>query len=73
METNRENKSSNNVEIVEIVEIVDKVQAYIKSMTPKDYLAYTIAKEHLGTSFTVEKSVGYYRWLKAQECPFPGK
>ena len=40
------------------------VENYIKSMEPKDYLAYTIAKEHLGSSFTVEKSVGYLRWLK---------
>jgi hypothetical protein len=43
------------------------VEAYIKSMSPKDYLAYQIAKEHLGTSFTVEKSVGYLRWLKNKE------
>jgi hypothetical protein len=60
METNRDNQLSKEIN----VEILDKVQEYIKSMTPKDYLAYTIAKEHLGTSFTVEKSVGYYRWLK---------
>ena len=39
-------------------------EMYINSMSPKDHLAYTIAKEHLGTSFTVEKSVGYLRWLK---------
>jgi len=41
-------------------------EMYIKSMSPKDHLAYTIAKEHLGTSFTVEKSVGYLRWLSKQ-------
>jgi hypothetical protein len=35
-------------------------------MSNKDHLAYTIAKEHLGTSFTVEKSVGYLRWLSKQ-------
>ena len=40
------------------------IEMYINSMSPKDHLAYTIAKEHLGTSFTVEKSVGYLRWLK---------
>jgi hypothetical protein len=44
-------------------EVSKLVEEYIKSMNQKDYLAYTIAKEHLGTSFTVEKSVGYFRWL----------
>jgi hypothetical protein len=42
------------------------IEMYINSMSNKDYLAYTIAKEHLGTSFTVEKSVGYLRWLSKQ-------
>jgi len=48
----------------------DPVEEYLKSMEPKNYLAYTIAKEHLGTSFTVEKSVGYLRWL-SQRKPDP--
>jgi len=42
------------------------IEMYINSMSNKDHLAYTIAKEHLGTSFTVEKSVGYLRWLSKQ-------
>ena len=41
-----------------------EVDTYIKSMSQKDYLAYTIAKEHLGSSFTVEKSVGFLKWKK---------
>ena len=35
---------------------------YIQSLTPKEYKAYLIAKEHLGSSFTLEKSVGYLQW-----------
>ena len=37
-------------------------ETYIKSLNPKEYKAYLIAKNHLGTSFTLEKSVGYLRW-----------
>ena len=44
-----------------------EVQGYLKSMSEKDRIAYNIAKEHLGSSFTVEKSVGFLRWKKTQE------
>jgi len=37
-------------------------EKYIKSLTAKEYKAYLIATEQLGTSFTLEKSVGYLRW-----------
>ena len=37
-------------------------EQYLKSLTPKEYKAYLIAKEHLGSSFTLEKSVGYLQW-----------
>jgi len=35
---------------------------YIQSLTPKEYKAYLIAKQHLGSSFTLEKSIGYLQW-----------
>ena len=41
-----------------------EVQGYLESMSEKDRIAYNIAKEHLGSSFTVEKSVGFLRWKK---------
>ena len=44
-----------------------EVQGYLESMSEKDRIAYNIAKEHLGSSFTVEKSVGFLRWKKTQE------
>ena len=37
-------------------------EKYISSLSPKEYKAYLIAKEHLGSSFTLEKSVGYLKW-----------
>jgi hypothetical protein len=41
------------------------VQLYIESMSKKELLAYSIAKSHLGTSFEIEKSVGYLKWKKS--------
>ena len=32
---------------------------YIKSLCPKEYNAYLIAKSHLGMSFTLSKSAGF--------------
>jgi len=43
------------------------VDGYLRSMSEKERLAYHIAKEHLGSSFTVEKCVGFLRWKKTQE------
>ena len=45
----------------------ENYELYIKSLSEKQYKAYLIAKEHLGSSFTLEKSVGYFQWLKNQE------
>jgi hypothetical protein len=44
----------------------EHVQAYLASLSPKETKAYHIAKSHLGTSFDLEKSVGYLAFLKAQ-------
>jgi len=35
------------------------IQKYLNSLSPKEYKAYIIAKSHLGTSFDMEKSIGY--------------
>jgi hypothetical protein len=37
---------------------------YVKSMSEKELKAYHIAKEHLGDSFQLEKSIGFLDWLK---------
>jgi len=39
---------------------------YVESLPEKLRQAYLIAKEHLGTSFTLEKSIGYLKWLETQ-------
>ena len=39
-------------------------EQYIKSLSEKELQAYTIAKSHLGTSFSLEKSLGFIKWLE---------
>ena len=41
-------------------------QQYLETLSEKEKKAYEIAKEHLGMSFQLEKSVGYLRWLKSK-------
>tara|TARA_Y100000992_G_C20989960_1_gene361449 strand:- start:124 stop:282 length:159 start_codon:yes stop_codon:yes gene_type:complete len=40
------------------------VKKYVKSLTDMEKIALTIAKEDLGSSFNIEKSIGYLSWLK---------
>ena len=42
-------------------------EVYIKTLTEKEYKSYQIAKSHLGTSFQIEKSVGFLQWKKENE------
>jgi hypothetical protein len=44
---------------------------YVKSMSEKEVKAYHIAKEHLGDSFQLEKSIGFLDWLKNQKQQVP--
>ena len=37
---------------------------YLHSLTPKQYKAYLIAKDHLHDSFDLEKSNGFLTWVK---------
>lgn len=43
--------------------ITDNLNSYLKSLSPKEFKAYLIAKEHLGTSYDIEKSIGFIKWL----------
>ena len=42
-------------------EIIDR---YLKSLTDIEKIAMEIAKEDLGTSFNIEKSIGFLNWKK---------
>lgn len=41
-----------------------KIQKYIKQLSFMEKKALEIAKEDLGSSFNIEKSIGYLSWLK---------
>jgi hypothetical protein len=47
------------------------ILAYIASLPDKQRVAYEIAQQHLGTSFTIEKTVGFLRWKRQQSDPIP--
>mgnify|MGYP006128952671 FL=1 len=40
------------------------VSSYVKSLNDIEKKALEIAKEDLGSSFDLEKSIGYLSWLK---------
>jgi hypothetical protein len=42
-------------------------ELYVESLNEKEFKAYNIAKSHLGSSFSLEKSVGFLKWKKKQE------
>ena len=39
-------------------------QQYIDSLSKKEKKAYDIAVQHLGSSFTLEKSIGFLEWIQ---------
>ena len=49
---------------IESSQIDSLKQQYIESLSKKEKKAYDIAFQHLGSSFTLEKSVGFLEWLK---------
>ena len=40
------------------------LEKYLLSLNEKELKAYHIAREHLGMSFSLEKSIGYLNWKK---------
>lgn len=40
---------------------------YLESLSPKEYKAYLIAKDHLGSSFSLLKSVGFLKWKEQKD------
>jgi hypothetical protein len=44
--------------------MTDLQKLYLESMSDKEKKAYEIAKDHLGMSFQIEKSIGYINFIK---------
>ena len=45
---------------------IDIFEEYVESLTDQEKIALDIAKEMLGTSFDMEKCIGFNKWLKKQ-------
>jgi hypothetical protein len=45
-----------------IMSIEKLKELYLETLTPKEHKSYIIARDHLGMSFTLEKSVGFLQW-----------
>lgn len=45
------------------------MEMYLESLNEKELKAYAIAKSFLGSSFQLEKSVGFLKWCR--ECGKP--
>jgi len=43
------------------------IQEYLKSLNEQERKTLEIAKDHLGTSFNIRKSIGYITWKNKQE------
>ena len=41
-------------------------EEYVKQLNEKEKMALKIAQEHLGSSFNLEKSIGFIQWKKSR-------
>lgn len=45
-----------------------QIEAYIAQLDEQETLVLEIAKDHLGSSFDIERSIGFTSWLKEQSA-----
>lgn len=45
----------------------EKMKKYLETLSETELKAYEIAKDHLGMSFQLEKSLGFIAWLNKEE------
>ena len=64
METSQvEKKAENSVKS----ELKSDIEKYISQMDEVEQKSYLIAKDHLESSFSIEKSVGFLKWKASQK------
>ena len=44
-----------------------EIEKYISQMDELEKKSYLIAKDHLESSFSIEKSIGFIKWKASQE------
>ena len=42
---------------------LNEIEEYLKSLTLQEKKTLEIAKDHLGSSFNIKKSIGYITWI----------
>ena len=55
------------LKVVKAPKVADLLSEYYKSLDERNRQAYEIAKDHLGMSFQLEKSLGFLDWLNKEE------
>ena len=61
-------ETKNNEQNHEIKKHIDEdVKKYVEQMSSHEKKSYYIAQEHLESSFTIEKSVGFQKWKASQK------
>lgn len=45
----------------------EEMKKYLETLSEREYKAYEIAKDHLGMSFQLEKSLGFLEWFKKEK------
>jgi len=49
---------------MEKISQIKLMEMYLESLNEKELKAYAIAKSFLGSSFQLEKSVGFLKWMR---------
>lgn len=62
MSSNQNEYDENEEHILE-----QQIQDYILTLTDREKLVMEIAREHLQSSFCIERSVGFVKWLNANK------
>ena len=55
------------LKVVKDSKVADLLSEYYKSLNKRNRQAYEIAKDHLGTSFDLEKSIGFLKFKEKKE------
>jgi hypothetical protein len=45
----------------------EQLEAYVQQLSDMEKKVLQIAKEHLETSFSLENSIGFQKWIKSQK------
>jgi hypothetical protein len=54
---------------MEKTQTISLTDDYVRSLSDKEYQGYMIAKSHLGSSFDLEKSLGFIDWKQGASDP----